>query len=83
MGVAIENVNVHIFRIVRLCPAWVVVRTGGFVIGIVSAPVPFSIDIDGFRREMTCGQDPVGGEACPSSTRVDETKTFRGSPETA
>ncbi|AUX38738.1 hypothetical protein SOCE26_001160 [Sorangium cellulosum] len=38
--------------------------------------------IDGFRWEMPCEQDPGDRDECTTSTRVDEERTFGGSPDT-
>ncbi|XXT14562.1 hypothetical protein WME94_30370 [Sorangium sp. So ce429] len=38
--------------------------------------------IDGFRWEIPCDQDPGNSDECATSTRVDEEKTFGGSPDT-
>ncbi|WP_237245248.1 MULTISPECIES: hypothetical protein [Sorangium] len=38
--------------------------------------------IDGFRWEIPCDQDPGNRDECATSTRVDEKKTFGGSPDT-
>ncbi|WP_437805657.1 hypothetical protein [Sorangium sp. So ce1078] len=39
-------------------------------------------DIDGFRWEMPCDEDPGNSDECATSARVDESRTFGGSPDT-
>ncbi|WP_437662621.1 hypothetical protein [Sorangium sp. So ce1182] len=38
--------------------------------------------IDGFRWEIPCDRDPGNSDECTTSKRVDEKKTFGGSPDT-
>ncbi|WP_437617849.1 hypothetical protein [Sorangium sp. So ce1151] len=38
--------------------------------------------IDGFRWEIPCDRDPGNSDECATSKRVDEKKTFGGSPDT-
>ncbi|MGK3982319.1 hypothetical protein WME99_04745 [Sorangium sp. So ce136] len=45
-------------------------------------PRAAAASIDGFRWEMPCDQDPGGSDECSTSARVDETRTFGGSPDT-
>ncbi|WP_433936196.1 hypothetical protein AB3662_16010 [Sorangium cellulosum] len=45
-------------------------------------PRAAAASIDGFRWEMPCDRDPGGSDECSTSARVDETRTFGGSPDT-
>ncbi|XXT22483.1 hypothetical protein WME94_13080 [Sorangium sp. So ce429] len=45
-------------------------------------PLAAAASIDGFRWEMPCDQDPGGSDECAVSAKVDETRTFGGSPDT-
>ncbi|WP_159396995.1 hypothetical protein [Sorangium cellulosum] len=45
-------------------------------------PRAAAASIDGFRWELPCDQDPGDHDECSTSARVDETRTFGGSPDT-